>query len=127
MLTGCASSPQPPAVGVWELSNVDEISAESTTLHLGVVRLECSGGKTGTVLDPEVTNEKDRIVIRTDVEPLQEGAYTCLGNDTVPLTVELSEPVGQRELVDAACLQGRAVTTTFCTDHGVRWSPQQEE
>jgi hypothetical protein len=127
MLAGCVLSPQQPAVGVWELSNVDEVGVGSTTLQLGVVRLECSGGKTGSVLEPEVTYETNRIVIRTDVEPLQEGAYTCLGNDTVPLTVQLSETVGKRQIVDAACLEGKAASTTFCDDNGVRWSPQDEE
>jgi len=127
LFTGCASAPQQPAVGLWELSNVDDIGVQSTTLQLGVVRLECSGGETGVVLEPDVTYEEDRILIRTDVEALQGDAYDCRGNDTVPLTVQLSEPVGQRELVDASCLEGEAVNTTFCEDRGVRWSPQQED
>ena len=127
LLTGCASAPQQPAVGLWELSSVDEVGVQTTTLQLGVVRLECSGGETGAVLEPDVTYQKDQILIRTDVEPLRGDAYDCRGNDTVPLTVQLSEPVGQRELVDASCLEGEAVNTTFCEDRGVRWSPQQED
>lgn len=139
LLAGCASSPQQQqpapapqqgsaAVGVWELSNSDEVDAQSTSLELGVVRLECAGGETGVVLEPEVFYEEDRILIRTDVAPLPPAeGYDCQGNDTVPLTVQLSEPVGERELVDAACLEGEAVGTSHCDDQGVRWLPQQEE
>lgn len=112
---------------MWELSDIDAVAAQSTSVELDVVRLECSGGETGTVLEPDVVYEASRIVIRTDVEPLPEGNYDCRGNDSVPVTVELSEPVGERELVDAACLQGRAVETIFCDDRGVRWPAQQEE
>jgi hypothetical protein len=110
-------------IGTWQLLNAAEVTPESTTLQLGVTRLECSSGVTGTVLDPRVRVEQERIVIRTDVEPLPPGGYTCQGNDVVPVTVELNEPIGKRELVDAACLGGRAVNTAPCTDNGVRWRP----
>jgi hypothetical protein len=110
-------------IGTWELLNSTEVTSFSTTLRLGVTRLECASGVTGTVLDPRVRVEQERIVIRTDVEPLSPGGYTCQGNDAVPVTVELNEPIGKRELVDAACLGGRAVNTAPCTDNGVRWRP----
>ena len=110
-------------IGTWELLNSTEVTSFSITLQLGVTRLECASGVTGTVLDPRVQVEQERIVIRTDVEPLPPGGYTCQGNDAVPVTVELNEPIGKRELVDAACLGGRAVNTAPCTDNGVRWRP----
>lgn len=139
LLAGCGSSPQAnqpapspqqgaAAVGVWMLSNPDDVNAQSTSLELGVVRLECAGGETGIVLDPQVFYEEGRILIRTDVAPLPPAeGYDCQGNDTVPLTVQLTEPVGERELVDAACLDGEAVGTSHCDDQGVRWQPRREE
>jgi hypothetical protein len=111
------------STGVWELLDAAEVGPDSTALRLGVTRLECASGETGTVLEPDVQFERGRIVIRTDVEPLTGGAYECQGNNTVPVDVELSEPVGNRDLVDAACLGGEAVTTAFCADGPVRWSP----
>ncbi|MGW6174053.1 hypothetical protein ACWF5H_11225 [Arthrobacter sp. NPDC055138] len=111
------------STGVWELLDAAEVGPDSTALRLGVTRLECAGGETGTVLEPDVQFERGRIVIRTDVEPLTGGTYDCQGNNTVPVKVELPEPVGNRDLVDAACLGGDAVETTFCADGPVRWSP----
>ena len=110
-------------IGTWELLNSTEVTSDSTSLRLGVTRLDCASGITGTLLEPRVLVEQDRIVIRTDVEPLSPGGYDCQGNDIVPVTVELNEPIGKRELVDAACLGGRAVNTAPCTDNGVRWRP----
>jgi hypothetical protein len=111
------------STGVWELLDAAAVGPESTELRLGVTRLECASGETGTVLQPDVQFERDRIVIRTDVEPLTGGTYDCQGNNTVPVNVGLSEPIGNRDLVDAACLGGEAVDTVFCADGPVRWSP----
>ena len=61
-----------------------------------------------------VTVEDDRIVIRTDVEPFGEDAASRQGNDVVPVTVELDDPLGQRALIDGACLEGEAVETAPC-------------
>ena len=120
-LTACAT-PSPPALGLWELADPSSVTSESTTLELGVTRLECSNGVTGEVLDPHVIYEHDRILIRTDVAPLGLDAANCQGNDVVPIVVELAEPVGDRDLVDAACSDDRAASTVFCEDDGVRWS-----
>jgi hypothetical protein len=120
-LTAC-SAPLPPALGLWELADPSSVTSESTTLDLGVTRLECSSGVTGAVLEPRVTYEAERILIRTDVAPLGLDAADCQGNDVVPIVVELTEPVGDRDLVDAACADERAAGTVFCEDDGVRWS-----
>jgi hypothetical protein len=122
-LAGCASAPAGASVGVWQLTEPESIDAATTILELEVTRLECAGGVTGEVLEPVVTFEPDRILIRTDVLPLPEGAYDCQSNDWVPVTVELSEAIGDRHLMDAACLDDEAASTVFCEDGGVRWSP----
>lgn len=116
-------APEVGEIGTWELLNSSEVTSDSTTLQLGVTRLGCAGGVTGTVRDPMVQVEQERIVIRADVEPLSPGAYTCQGNNVVPVAVQLNQPVGKRELVDAACLEGRAINTAACTNNGVRWRP----
>lgn len=133
-LTGCGNSAPGPGVpatsapvagdpGEWKLLDPGEVTAETTTLHLGVGRASCAGGVTGEVLAPKVTYEAGRITIQTDVAPLPEGAYTCQSNDFVPITVELAEPVGDRELFDAICLDSERLTHSTCLDEGVRWRP----
>jgi hypothetical protein len=123
LLAGCSPALSPPGLGVWQLTNVDSVEPSTESLDIEVSRLECSGGVTGEVLEPVVTFEPGRILIRSDVAPLPDGAYDCRGNDWVAVAVELGESVGDREIVDAACLDERAASTVFCEDGGVRWSP----
>ena len=85
----------------------------------------CSGGETGPVLEPVVHMDDERIKVTFAVESLPPGGYECPGNDAVPHVVVLDEPVGDRELVDGACLSGEAATTAPCVDEDpVRWRPQ---
>lgn len=131
-LTGCGSSTPTPgsppssgsgAPGEWKLLNPSEVTPEATTLHLGVSRASCAGGVTGDVLKPKVTLEAGRITIQTDVASLPDGLYTCQSNDYVPVTVELAEAVGNRELFDALCLDSNRASHSYCMDGGVRWRP----
>ena len=115
----------PPATGstaVWVLKNPKSVTRTSTRLELEVTRAECSGGKTGTILQPEVSLGPSDIVIRAAAEPLS-GPQICPGNDSVTVTVTLPEPVGDRQLIDAACLEGSAVRTSDCADGAARWKP----
>lgn len=134
VVAGCGTAkPQPEgsdtpgeaagAPGTWELLNAGDMTAESTTLQLGVTRASCAGGVTGTVLEPVVQTAAGRITITANVEPMPPGGYTCQSNNIVPVTVQLPEPVGNRELFDAICLDSSNLTTAFCVDGGIRWQP----
>ena len=101
----------------WQLVN-DDVTAESASLEIGVMRVECAGGETGRVLTPNITYNDDQIIIEALVERLPDGQYTCQGNDVVPIEVQLDEPVGDRELVDGICISGGGGD---CTADGVRW------
>ncbi len=115
---------QRDAMGSWKLVHPGEVTAESTTLYIEVTRESCAGGETGKVLTPEVQEEAGRFVIRTPVEPIKDGYYTCQSNNWVPITVVLPAPIGDRELFDAACLDSFTLTTATCAyDQGVRWKP----
>lgn len=118
LLLGACGSGIEGDPATWEL--LGDVSAESRTLDIGVTRLGCAGGVTGDVHEPQVSYEEDRIVVEVDVAPLGDDAYDCQGNDVVPMTVELDEAVGERSLVDGACLDGEAGTTALCTTE-VRW------
>lgn len=119
------TAPMPPSLGdpaTWTLAEPDAVSASSTTLTLNVTRLACSGGKTGDVLKPTFSTSDTQIIIRANVKP-RAGLAACPGNDSVPIVLTLDEPVGDRVILDAACLEGDAVRTAFCAKGAARWTP----
>ena len=116
----------PPQVGApatWMLAHPDQVNRNSTSIDVLVMRLDCSNGVTGEILAPVALVRADAVVVRADAVPLPDGAYTCPGNDAVAATVTLPEPLGDRPLVDAACLTGPAASTAFCDAGAVRWKP----
>ncbi len=120
LLVGCQGEAQGD-IATWELLDPVTVSATTTQFDVAVTRLACANGETGTVRAPRVFYEEDRVVITIDVDPLPDGAYTCQGNDAVAVSVTLSEPIGDRRLVDGACSQAGAVRTVFCENDGIRW------
>lgn len=117
------TEPAEGSTAVWTTDDTAPPSRDSESFTALVTRLECSSGQTGEVLEPHVTADGDRIVVTFTVAPLPEGGYECPSNDQVPYTVQLEEPIGERTLVDGACLSGPALTTSFCTEGPTRWAP----
>lgn len=109
-------------VATWSLAPDELLDPKTTFLVVEVSRLGCASGITGTVLDPQIHYDETQVLLRTDVEKIGQGAHDCQGNDAVPVEIHLGQPLGVRELVDAACLQGEAVGTAACTE-AVRWAP----
>jgi len=126
MLAGCSTS-GPGEAATWAPLNGQALTPDSTHVELGVTRLDCASGRTGGVLDPVIRFEAARVIITTSVESLPRGVgYNCQGNDSVSVGVDLDEPLGQRSLVDGACLGGEAAKTATCVDDGgVRWKPSR--
>lgn len=118
-----SDGPDAGATATWELTDPERVGTDSTEFSIGVTRLECASGVTGEVLEPVISYGDSEIVIRADVAPLSGDMHTCQGNDVVPVVVKLAEPIGDRDLVDAACLAGDAVSTSFCAGGPVRWTP----
>lgn len=117
------TEPAQGSTAVWTVDDTAPPRADSDSFKALVTRVECSGGQTGEVLEPQVIVEGERIVVTFTVAPLPEGGYPCPGNDQVPYTVQLGEPIGQRTLVDGACLSGEAASTSFCEEGPTRWTP----
>lgn len=127
VLTGCHQSSTSGPTGsedgdtaTWDVTNAADLTPESTTVSVAVTRLGCASGITGKTLSPDITYESERIVIRIDVEPFTEGAANCQGNDAVAKDVQLTEPLGQRILVDGGCLRADAADTAPCAQTN-RW------
>ena len=106
----------------WTLAAPDTVSASSTSLTVNVTRLGCAGGKTGAVLEPTFSTSDTQIIIRANVKPIT-GLVTCQSNDSVQVTMTLDEPIGARDLLDAACLEGDTVRTAPCSGGAIRWTP----
>lgn len=104
---------------VWDLDPASLPTESSTAVTALVTRLGCNGGRTGKVLEPVVSADGEQVVVTFSVEPVPGG--DCPGNDSVPYVVELGGPLGDRELVDGACLSGDAASTSHCSDGAVRW------
>ncbi len=122
ILSGCTSTSTSIAIATatdgdpatWQLADPGAVTADSTSIDVEVSRLGCSSGKTGDLLDPVVSYEADRVTIRIDAAPIGEGIQACPSNDVVPITVALTEPLGQRTLVDGGCGATEAATTMPC-------------
>jgi len=78
-----------------------EPNADSTTLHLLVTERECASGQPmgDRLVGPEVvvTDSNIRIAFAATA---QTGDQSCPGNPETPVTVELSAPIGTRDVVD---------------------------
>ena len=105
---------------VWELADPSSVSPRSEQVDLLISRLECASGVTGATLPPIVSLGEADVVIRVDASWNATSGGTCPANDLVPVTVPLGEPLGQRALVDGACLREDTARTTSCQDSGVR-------
>lgn len=107
----------------WVVLDPAAVTTASTSLELAVTRADCASGVTGAALDAVVEYERDRVVIHTRVEKNGPGVHTCQGNDSVDITVELTEAVGDRVLFDAFCLESANESNAACTPEGARWRP----
>ena len=74
-----------------------------TSIHLQVREIDCAGGrKMGDALrGPQVIETEDSVLVAFAVVPITAGAVTCQGNPSTRVTVELSQPLGERELLNA--------------------------
>ena len=120
-VAGMAAGRQRSSFGdaaTWDLAPAQRVTASATTLHVLVTRLDCHSGVTGEVLQPVVRQTKRAVVITFNVAHDDEGGFvSCIGNDQVPYTVHLKEPLEDRSLIDGVCLQGGAgVGTAPCAD-----------
>ena len=134
IMQGTTHAPPPspkeqPVAGeaaVWNIDLERPPSAHDQSFAALVERLGCNNGETGQVLGPKVVEEPHQVVITFEVAP-QSGEASCPGNRPVEHEVVLTAAVGDRALVDGACLSGPSVTTSHCLDGGERWPTADRE
>jgi hypothetical protein len=83
----------------WRLSA--KTTRTSKTLKTLVTERACASGASakGRIAKPKISYEDDRVVITIGVTPLA-GEQDCKSNPATPLTVTLSEALGDRQLFD---------------------------
>jgi heat shock protein HslJ len=113
VLAGCSqeptsASPSEPGTSTarWGLDPAALPGPDDRSISVGVWEVPCSGGRdiTGKILSPEVSYQPERVVVTLWLEPLPvlgpNEALTCELAMPVPHTIQLSEPIGDRELAD---------------------------
>jgi len=103
---------QGAGAATWVLAPGQEVDRESTTFEAAVTERACSGGSSseGRIREPVIIYEPDRVLVIFTVDPLPDGAYTCPGNPPTQVPVELSEPLGDRQLLDGGEFPWRDAT-----------------
>jgi hypothetical protein len=123
-LSACGSSsdahndPGDPAV--WYVGADENLRPNTTDFMVMVTRTGCSSGVQGKPQKPVIDAGASAITITFKIDPHISGG-NCQGTAGVDYRVRLSEPIGERTLVDGSCdsVSGLA-STAFCSKAGVR-------
>ncbi len=93
----------------WELDPSAPLDATSATINLLATERECASGQAmgDRLLPPTVVETDDAVLISMLATPPPGDAFTCQGNPSQPVSIELSAPLGDREVVDGTTTAGR--------------------
>lgn len=82
---------------------------DETALDLLVRERDCASGRNAEGrVDVELEETAEQVLLRVRVERLA-GDQSCPGNPATPVTVELADPLADREVVDASTVPARPV------------------
>jgi hypothetical protein len=86
-------------------------TAEATRLSALIRERACASGRSpkGRVLEPQVFSGGDAVLVTVWVRD-QLGAQDCQGNPTFPVEIVLTEPLGERRLLDGSEVPPRDAT-----------------
>ena len=96
-------------VATWEPDPAEPAPGPRTTQFTALVtERACASGRSadGRILGPRVLSLEDRVIVVFGVRPLGGEFQECPGNPSSRITVDLGEPLGDRELVDPTLLFG---------------------
>ncbi|HEX6234808.1 MAG TPA: hypothetical protein VFZ63_16890 [Jiangellaceae bacterium] len=87
------------------------LSPGDASVDLLVHERACASGESadGRIKLIELNETTEQIQLRIGVRP-RDGDQDCQDNPPTPFTIDLSEPLGDREIVDASVLPPRPVT-----------------
>lgn len=95
-------------LGRADLTLADSPSPDAISIGLLVHERACASGESaeGRIEIVELDETTEQVRLHIGVRP-REGNGTCPGNPPTPFSVELSEPLGDREIVDASTVPPR--------------------
>jgi hypothetical protein len=98
-------------LGDADLTLADTPSPGDTSVDLLVHERACASGHSaeGRIELVELNETAEQVQLRIGVRP-REGGQDCQGNPPTPFTIDLAEPLGDREIVDASVVPPRPVT-----------------
>ena len=93
------------SVATWVLDpNLPPPGPEATQITALVTERSCTGGQEmgARLRPPSITYTDDAVLVVFTAQPLQGDAFTCQANPPTRVVFELREPLGDRQLLDAA-------------------------
>ena len=105
------------ALASFRVDPAAELTAELTEIPVLVTELACNSGQDarGRIVDPEIVLGEDAVTVVFAVRP-RGGDQDCPSNPETPHLLVLSEPLGERALLDGSMLPAR--DATVCADAG---------
>lgn len=99
-------------LGEADLTLADTPSPGDMSVGLLVHERACTSGQSaeGRIQLVELNETTEQVQLRIGVARPPGGDQTCEGNPPTPFTVDLSEPLGDREIIDASVVPPRPVT-----------------
>ena len=84
---------------------------EATSVTILVTEFGCASGQSadGRVAEPIVEYTEDAVLITTRVDPPVGNSFTCPGPPPTEVTVELDQPLGDRDLLDGMWFPAKPV------------------
>lgn len=101
--------PLPEGLGevAWRVDSSRPLDDQATSVTLLATGQACSSGSPmGSRLRPPAVLLSDDIIFVALTADLPQGAQTCPGNPEEPVVVELGQPIGDRDIVNARLAAG---------------------
>lgn len=96
-------------LGAADVTLANTPSPNQTAVDLLVRKHECASGRSAEGrIDVELKETAEQVLLRVAVDRL-DGDQSCQGNPATPFTVELADPLGDREVVDSSVVPARPV------------------
>ncbi len=93
-----------------DVTLADTPTQGASTLEVLISERACASGRDADGrIEVELEETAEQVRLRVGVRPLR-GGQDCQGNPGTPFTVELAEPLGDREVVDSSVVPPRPVT-----------------
>ena len=97
----------------WVATEAIPLAPDTTVIKGILMETACASGQSpdGRVNEPVIVYGADAVTVTFTVTP-RPGAQDCPGNPEFPVEVTLSEPLGERALLDGGTTPPRDATTT---------------